>query len=231
MQQYQFLGEFLRDVSDQLPKKGSTLSLRYRVDAEILTCGKESENGDICQYFDGPGGSFYLLLCDGMGTGIGAAQEARVAMGMLKKMLTAGFPAEHALRSINSLCCLRGRAGAVTLDLVRIELDSGKAAIYKWGAAPSWLLTGDGAEKIGTATPPPGLGVEKVRETVDRLSLRRGEVLILLSDGVDGEGALRRVRIGPGEPLGEIAAKLLESGWNEGMDDATVAAIRLHPST
>ena len=172
-----------------------------------------------------------MLLCDGMGTGIGAAQEAKEARTMLKKMLCAGFPPEHALESINSLCCLRGRAGAVTVDLAKIELDSGKASVYKWGAAPSYLISEEGVKKIGTAGPPPGLGVEKVRETVDRLSLRRGEVLILASDGVEVEDTLPRLGIGPGEPLGEIAAKFLESGWKTGSDDATVAAVRLYPST
>ena len=231
MQQYAFVSAMLRDLSGQLPHRGKMLDLRFRADAEVASCGREPDNGDVCESFDGPGGSWFLLLCDGMGTGIGAAEEAKTAHSMVKKMLCAGFPPEHALESVNSLCCLRGRAGAVTVDLVQVELDSGKASIYKWGAAPSYLLSEEGVKKIGTAGPPPGLGVEKVRETVDRLSLRRGEVLILASDGVEGEGVLPRLRIGPGEPLGEIAAKFLEAGWSEGADDATVAAVRLYPST
>ena len=231
MQQYAFLSGLLRDLSDRLPHRGKKLHLRFRADAEVASCGREPENGDLCESFDGPGGCFFILLCDGMGTGIGAAEEAKNAHSMLKKMLCAGFPPEHALESVNSLCCLRGRAGAVTVDLVQIELDSGKASLYKWGAAPSYLLSEEGVKKIGTAGPPPGLGVEKGRETVDRLSLRRGEVLILTSDGVEMEGATARLRISPGEPLGEIAAKFLESGWSEGADDATVAAVRLYPST
>ena len=231
VQQYQFLGDYLRQTADQLPKRGQKLRLSFKAEVQIASCSKEEANGDKCQCFSGTGGKYYIALCDGMGTGLGAAQEAQAAMTMLKKMLTAGFPAEYALRSINSLCCLRSRAGAVTVDLVEIALDSGKAALYKWGAAPSWLLRGAGAEKIGTAGPPPGMSVHQTRETVDRLSLRRGEVLILMSDGVDGEDALYHLRIAPGEPLGEMAAKLLECGSQEESDDATVALIRLNPST
>ena len=231
MQQYRFVSRMLRDLSAQLPQRGKKLHLRFRPESEVVSCGREPENGDLCQCFDGPGGSYFLLICDGMGTGLGAAQEAKTAMGMLKKMLTAGFPPEHALESVNSLCCLRGRAGAVTMDLTRIDLSNGKAALYKWGAAPSYVLGENGMKKIGTAGPPPGLQMEKTRETVDRLSLGEGEVLILVSDGVEVGGDLSRLRIGPGEPLGEIAAKFLESGWLSGADDATVAAVRLHPST
>ena len=99
-------------------------------------------------------------------------------------MLSAGFPPEHAFRSLNALLVLRGQAGAVTLDLAELRLDSGRVFLYKWGAAPSYLLRKSGTEKIGTATPPPGLDLGHARETVEKLSLRRGEVLILVSDGV-----------------------------------------------
>jgi len=84
-------------------------------------------------------------------------------------------------------------------------------------------------EKIGTAGPPPGLSVRDARETVERLSLRRGEMLILLSDGVDGEAALRRIRNAASLPPGELAAKMLEYGARSSEDDATVAAVRLFP--
>ena len=67
------------------------------------------------------------------------------------------------------------------------------------------------------------------RETAQRLSLRRGEVLILTSDGVDGEGALRQICIGSELPPGELAAEILEYGGREKEDDATVAVIRLLP--
>ena len=230
VQQYQFLSDYLRQQSDDLAKRGQNISVCFRVEAEILSYSKEAANGDHCQCFEGPGNVYYVALCDGMGTGMGAAQDGRMAITMLRRMLTAGFPAEYALRSLNSLCCLRERAGAVTVDLARIQLVSGRVDLYKWGAAPSWLLRAEGAEKIGTAGPPPGICVTQIRETVDRLSLHRGEVLILMSDGVEGEEFLRHRRIAPGEPLGEIAAKLLEWGSAERTDDGTVALIRLHPT-
>ncbi len=71
----------------------------------------------------------------------------------------------------------------------------------------------------------------RLRETVERLSLRRGEALILTSDGVDGEGVLRRLRIDPAEPPGEVAALLVEHGAAQVADDATAAVIRLRSVT
>ena len=231
VQQYRFLADYLRQTSDSLNRRYEKIRLNYKAEVQITTLGKEPANGDRCQCFSGVGSKYYVLLCDGMGTGMGAAQEGQNALNMLRQMLTAGFPAEYALGSVNSLCCLRSRAGAVTVDLAELDLHTGKAVLYKWGAAPSVVLRGSTAEKVGTAGPPPGLDVEVTRETTDRLSLRRGEALILMSDGIDGEGVLRVASGDPGEPLGELAAKLLEICSEDGADDATVAAIRLHPTS
>ena len=231
VQQYQFLGDFLRGLADDLPRRGQRPRAWFRAEAAARSRSKELANGDRCLAFPGPECRYYVLLCDGMGTGLGAAQEGQSAGSLLQQMLTAGFPAAHALRTLNSILALRGSAGAVTVDLAELYLDTGHATLYKWGAAPSWLLRRGSAEKIGTATPPPGISVTESRETVEKLSLRRGEALVLLSDGVDGEGISRRSDLTPDMPPGELAAKILEYGRGKQMDDATAAVIRLRPAS
>ena len=225
-QQYQFLEAYLHSLADQLPRRGQRIRTEYRILCGARSAGKQTANGDRCVAFPGTEGKYYVLLCDGMGTGLGAAQEGDSTAVLLRRMLSVGFPAEHALRSLNAMLLLRGKAGAVTVDLAQIDLSNGTAVVYKWGAAPSWLLKKSGAEKIGTATPPPGLSVEDARETVVRLSLRRGEVLILLSDGVEAGETLRRMDTMTDAPPGELAQALLDQGCR-GEDDATAAVIRL----
>lgn len=227
VQQYRFFAEYMQDLSDSLAQRGRPLPLRYKVEVRLFANRPEGENGDRCVYFSGVGGKYYVVLCDGMGTGIGAVEEGKTAADMLKKLLCAGLSPEYALRSINSLCALRGSAASVTMDVAEIFLDTGKAQIYKWGAAPSYLLGAAGAEKIGTATPPPGLSVDAERETVERLSLRRGETLFLLSDGAGEEDTLRTLLGTPGVPPGELAARILEERRANRADDATIAMIRL----
>ena len=229
IQQYQFLAHYLQNQADELPRRGERIRQRFQGDVGVASLGREESNGDRCLHFAGIGGKYYILLCDGMGTGLGAAREGQTAGAMLRQMLSAGFPAEYALRSVNSLLVLRGRSAAVTMDLAEIRLDNGKVRLYKWGAAPSWLMSEAAAEKIGTAGPPPGLSVCDGREQVERLSLGRGEVLILTSDGVDGEAALRHVSWDPAAAPGELAQRLLELGCGELEDDATVAVVRLLP--
>ena len=231
VQQYRFLSEYLRGLADRLPRGAQRAQIEFRVEVSARSRGKERANGDKCIAFSGSDCKYYVLLCDGMGTGLGAAQEGQSAGNLLRQMLTAGFPAEHALRSMNSLLALRGSAGAVTIDLAELHLDTGHAHLYKWGAAPSWVLTRGRAEKIGTATPPPGISVGEMPVAAEKLSLRRGEVLILLSDGVDGEGVQSLSDLSPDAPPGELAAEILERGCGSGEDDATAAVIKLRPTS
>ena len=231
VQQYGFMGEYLRRMSDRLPRHALPVRPAFRIEVGARSREKERANGDRCIAFPGVECSYYILLCDGMGTGLGAAQEGSSAVQLLRQLLTAGFPADHALQTLNSLLVLRGCAGAVTVDLAQIHLDTGLAEVYKWGAAPSYVLSRGGAEKIGTATPPPGISVHKIRRERAKLSLRRGEVLILLSDGVDGEESFRLSDLSPDLPPGELAAKLLERGCGSREDDATVTAVRLRPTS
>lgn len=228
--QYECLSAYLRNLSDSLPRQENRARPQFRIEAGARSRGKERANGDSCIAFPGMENCYYILLCDGMGTGLGAAREGQTASDLLRKLLTAGIPAEYALETLNSLLALQGNAGAVTVDLCRLHLDTGLAELYKWGAAPSYVLTRSGAEKIGTATPPPGISLQEIRGQRKKLSLRRGEVLVLLSDGVDGEEVFRQSGLSPDLPPGELAAKLLERGNGNGEDDATVAAIRLQPA-
>ena len=230
IQQYQFLSEYLQELADQLPRHPEGRGICYCPQIRVYGNRPEQDNGDRFARFAGTAARYYVLLCDGMGTGLGAVQEGKTASSVLRRLLSAGYPAEHALRSLNSLCALRERAGAVTVDLAELQLDSGEAALYKWGAAPSYLVSKTGAERIGTAGPPPGLSVTDCQESCYRLSLRRGQTLFMVSDGVGEEEALRCCIGGADLPPGELAARLLTGSQLSGEDDATVVTVRLDAS-
>jgi len=228
VQQYRFLSDYLQDLSDVLAQRTNPPRQVFQPELAVCSASRGGANGDRCLWFAGVECRYYILLCDGMGTGPEAAREGKNTAAMLKKLLAAGYPAEYALRSVNSLCTLQGRGGAVTIDLAELRLDSGRVTIYKWGAAPSYLVSRGEAVKIGTAAPPPGLSVTEGRETVERLSLRRGELLVLQSDGAGGEDALRAALEGTDLPPGELAAQILACSREDQTDDATVAVVRLN---
>lgn len=226
-EQYGFLAAFLEGLSDDLALRHNYRPPAFRPEVGLSSRSLEQENGDKCIWFEGVGNRFFVVLCDGMGTGSQAARESAEAVSLLHRMLTAGFPPEYALRSLNHLAVLRELGGCATVDLAVIRLDTGKGALYKWGASASYLMASGQLRKIGTAGPPPGLSGSS-REMVDRLSLGRGELLILLSDGVSEEGLLDSARTTPSQPPGEMAAAILEKE-SSGGDDATAVVIRLVP--
>lgn len=228
IQQYGFLSEYLQELSDRLPQREEEPPARFEPEVAVCSRGREVANGDRCLWFAGARNRYYVLLCDGMGTGEGAAYEAKTAGGILRRMLTAGYPTDYALQSLNSLCVLRGSAGAVTVDLVEVDLVTGRAGLYKWGAAPSWLLGRAGPEKIGREGPPPGISLDQTQPVVERFTLQNGVPLVLLSDGVDGGSAVEGLEGDYDQPAGFLAALILEAGYSDVPDDATAAVLRLH---
>lgn len=231
VQQYGFLASSLRLTADRLGRGEGTPRASFRIQVSARSRRKGREDGDKCIAFPGLGVKYYVLLCDGMGTGLGAAEEAEKASRLLRQMLAAGMPAQYALGSVNAHLALGGRAGAVTLDLAEVRLDSGKASVYKWGAAPSILARRDRIQRIGTAVPPPGLSVTDSREWAARLSLDRGEVLVLVSDGVEVGETPAWASQAENAPTGELAEAILRESGGSGEDDATVAVIRLCPAS
>lgn len=229
-QQYRFLSLYLRNLSDRLPRRAEYPRAEYRLELSARSRSREETNGDRCFAFSGSDCRYFVVLCDGMGTGLGAAWEGQSAGKLLRQILSAGFPPEHALKTLNSLLALQAKAGSVSVDLAEISLETGIVHIYKWGAAPSWVFSRRNAEKIGTATPPPGISVESIPMAVEKLSLRRGEVLILVSDGVSEASVQNLERALADAPLGNLAAKILEQKGIGEEDDATVALIRLRPA-
>ena len=125
---------------------------QFHPEAAVCSAGREVANGDRCVCFAGPAYRYYILLCDGMGTGLGAAQAGQDAASMLRQMLSAGFPAEYALRSLNSLMTLRGRAGDATVALADIGLDPGRAGVSKGGRARAIGRRGGGRGGFCSAT-------------------------------------------------------------------------------
>ena len=227
LQQYGFLADTLRTMADRLPGGGATAAARFRLQASARSKKKEASDGDRCTAFPGPGVKYFVLLCDGMGTGLGAAQAAEDASVLLRRLLRGGVPAQHALGCLHAQLTLGSRAGAVTVDLAEVRLDTGQATVYKWGAAPSYLIRRGRAERIGTAAPPPGFG--ETRETAARLSLCREEALVLISDGITLQEAPAWAEQASNLTTGELAERIVRE--DAGEDDATAAVIRLLPAS
>lgn len=228
-EQYNCLSGFFRRTAAGLSRKDAP-EPRFVPELGTGAVGKGGSNvsGDRGACFQDGDGMYYVLLCDGMGTGPEAAAESRRAIRLLAGMLQAGSEPNGALETLNGVYVLRGDGAFSTVDLLVVSLVSGEAVLYKWGAAPSYLKTAAGAKRIGTASPPPGFGVgESHKAEAHRLSLREGEMLVLLSDGAGGEEAGQRIEAwGDGGPK-QLAAALIDRSQRDDEDDRTAVVLRL----
>lgn len=194
----------------------------------------ETVSGDAGTYFKREDGMLYVLLCDGMGSGVLANRESSLAVRLLEQFLLAGVDAEHALMTLSSALALRGeeQGGFTTVDLLQVDLFSGEGTLYKLGAAPSYIRHGGTVRKITGTALPAGLGVEEsARPDCTRLHLEPGDCVLMVSDGVSGTGeddwVRRRLSDFQGDSPKELARSLITDSPEGATDDRTALVIKL----
>lgn len=229
----QVVAEEFSCIAAYLRAEGSVAdraAARFQPAVGISTIGKNGNGaiGDRGVCFAGRGADYFVLLCDGMGTGEGASRLSAETVRLLERLLCSGLEAEAALKIMNGMELLRGTGCFTTVDLLRIDLSDGTAALYKWGAAPSYLRDDAQVKKIGTATPPPGVGVggDHLPERYS-LSLKWGEMLVMVSDGAGREDTEELIASFRGHSPRELAALLIAGVPAE--DDMTAVCISLVP--
>ena len=223
--QYVLMEALLRRLSERLYAPDPTVNFQPELSVQAAGRGGSAVSGDRGAAFAGPEATYYVLLCDGMGTGPGAASESLRAVGLLRRLLQCGVDAERALTALNGLYLLRDDGCFSTVDLLRINLTSGDAILYKWGAAPSYLKRSHGLRRLGGANLPPGLDQSSGVETL-RLRLDHGSVLVLVSDGLGGKETASRLEHCDSLVPRDLAASLF-AGRETLTDDCTAVAVRL----
>ena len=225
--QYRVLSRLLQSLSERAP--GQTEPDAYAPELGFRATGLRGSNisGDYGASFR-VGEWYYLLLCDGMGSGEEARNEAMGTSALLKELIESGLEAHDAMQTINGLYILRDGGGFSAIDLLQVSLVSAEGFLHKWGAAPSFLKFGRTLQTLGSPLPPPGLGVGRsYGPACIRVSLQRGEALILTSDGVDTAMAERYLQSCGELPVRELAAGVVGSSEDAMPDDRTAAVLRL----
>ena len=194
----------------------------------------ETVSGDAGTYFKRADGRLYVLLCDGMGSGVEANRESSLAVRLLEQLLQAGVEAAQALSTLSSALALRGEeaGGFTTVDLLELDLFTGEGELYKLGAAPTYVKRREGVQRLSGASLPAGLG-EGESLTPDRFSLRLtpGDCVLMVSDGVCGGGedgwVRERLAAFDGASPKELARELIAGSPGQATDDSTALVIRL----
>ena len=160
----------------------------FRAEAACASRGKlrnADENGDVVRMCRLRDGRFLIAVSDGMGHGAQARRESGQTVAMLHLCLDAGYLREQALTVVNGmmLSATQGERFA-TVDLMTVDLRSGRMTLDKLGAANSyWLHNGALTCMQGDALP---LGIlEKVESRACECQLEDGDAIVLMTDGVE----------------------------------------------
>ena len=224
------------DISE---KGGVVLSFERApvIAAEYAYAGEPMENteanGDTVAFPTADKNLFYALLCDGMGSGMGAATASRLSSLFLEKMLAAGTKKSVILELLNTVLLSQSGENFSTVDLLETDLLTGRCSFVKAGAAPTYIFREGKLYKIFSATPPVGILSSFTAEST-RFDVRPGDLIFMLSDGVvqngeDGAWLAELIALDKTGDPSTLAARILERAAeiNTRSDDASAAVIRI----
>ncbi len=158
-----------------------------RYDADIGSSqhisGGKGLCGDSANYFSSGAGNMIAVISDGMGTGGRAAVDSNMAVSILKKLIEAGLSFDSALSVINTSLMVKSEDESLaTLDVVDINLFSGKTTFFKAGAPITFVKRAGRILKRESPSLPAGI-LNEVKFAKSSLTLHHGDRILMVSDG------------------------------------------------
>ncbi len=207
--------------------------------AAVTVCQEPKQGqaacGDTILHFQRDN-KYFVILCDGMGSGAAAMSESRLTARLFSEFLKAGFEKETAVNMINSALALKAdQESFSTVDLLEIDLETGVCEFLKIGSAQSFLKTKSNIEVISSKALPVGI-LENIEVAGEQRELKPGDMILMVSDGVGeaGSGVLKNDWIKKllmmENRSDEELSRLILAGAKARMkfsDDMTCAVIRI----
>ena len=159
---------------------------RFQVETGVALAAKGGGlvSGDSHTIMELGKGKFALAISDGMGNGLRAREESRETLKLLEQILQSGISEQVAIKSINSILALRTTDEVfATLDLAMINLHNAALRFLKIGSSPSFIKRGDEVIQLAGNNLPIGI-IEHVELDTVSTSLKSGDILIMMSDGL-----------------------------------------------
>lgn len=203
-------------------------ALSAKLGAFQIPRGSNRVCGDCYEAFTDAAGILYVILSDGMGSGSRARVDSAMACTVLSKLLKSGISLKVALETVNTVLMVKSADESfATLDICRIDLNSGECAVYKAGASTTYIKSKDKLVRAALSSPPAGTG-GRLSVPAQKFTVSSGDVVIMMTDGIvpDEKWLLRELskRVDP-EDLSERIAKAARSSENARDDDISVIAL------
>ena len=181
------LGKPTFEVEDGTSSMLLQAQRRLSVAGAQYNLAEEEVSGDTVNLFANRKDYFYALINDGMGAGREAALTSGLCSVFLEKMLRAGNRAATALRMLNNLILSRcpdsERECSSTVDLMELDLITGKASFIKSGAAPSFIVREGTVRRLQAGSAPIGI-IRKLDAQTTEFDLHAGDTVVMVSDGI-----------------------------------------------
>ncbi|NLN81795.1 MAG: SpoIIE family protein phosphatase [Clostridiales bacterium] len=176
------LGDFIKIAMTEKPMFTVTSG------SAQLQCTGERLCGDAYETFTDGSGRWYAVLSDGMGSGGRAAVDGAMASGLTSRLIQAGFGPDSVIRMVNSALMVKsGDESLATLDILSLDLFSGKIEFRKAGASPSLLCSMGRVSRIEKSSLPVGI-LRDIRAERSEDTLVDDDILLMCSDGVFSGG-------------------------------------------
>lgn len=180
---------------------------------------------------------YYIVLCDGIGSGEEASSESNGTVDLMSRFLYSDFTEEQILRTLNSVLMIKlGDERYVTFDFTIIDKATKEIRLYKAGAAPSYILSCKHVDKLSGKSLPLGI-LDNFEYSSFKKELKIGDMVVMVTDGVidsinlDPKKSLDKYleHIGGKDPQ-TIANSILSyalRGQKEIIDDMTVLVTKI----
>ena len=203
-------------------------ALSADIGAFQLCRGSNRVCGDCYESFTDAQGLLYVVLSDGMGSGSRARVDSALACSVLAKLIKSGIPLSAALETVNtSLMVKSADESFATLDICRIDLNTGECEVYKAGAATTYIKSSDRLVRAALSSPPAGTG-GRLTVPAQQFRVSAGDVIVMMTDGCvpDEEWLSRELSCrSTAKELSERIARAARAVENGNRDDISVIAV------
>ncbi len=154
-----------------------------QVGSAKITKDGSKVSGDCSLQIKLADGKYLLAIADGMGSGAKARESSKVTLRLIKQMLSAGFDKEESLQMINSRMFMLNKESYSTLDVIILDLYSGKAELIKNAACSTYIKNNKEVAKIELSNLPVGI-IDTIELQSETVSVNNNDIYIMCSDGV-----------------------------------------------
>lgn len=143
--------------------------------------------GDYYRSFRDSDNRQIAVLSDGMGTGSRAAVDSAMAAELFSKLIKSGLSFDCALPIANSALLVKSSDESLaTLDVICVDLCTGKTDFMKAGAAATFIRHRDSVAALEQASLPIGI-LKDIGFSKATAKLDAGDIILMVSDGVLGD--------------------------------------------